>query len=134
MANLQSSLNTDAGLGTASLSAIYVSLVISCLFVPPALINKLGLKWTIVLSQCTYTLYLAANMYPKWFTLIPSAIILGFGAAPLWTAKCTYLTETSVFYSKLTKESSDAVVTRFFGIFFSMFQTSKYKQAVELIV
>jgi hypothetical protein len=71
-------------MGTASLSAIYVSLVISCLFVPPALIKKLGLKWTIVLSQCTYTLYLAANMYPKWYILIPTAVILGFGAAPLW--------------------------------------------------
>ena len=89
MANLQSSLNTDQGMGTASLSAIYVSLVISCLLVPPALIKKLGLKWTIVSAQFCYTLYLAANMYPKWYILIPTAVILGFGAAPLWCAKCT---------------------------------------------
>ena len=125
MQNLQSSLNSDEGLGTASLSTIYVSLVVSCLFVPPTLIKKLGLKWTIVISQCTYTLYLAANMYPKWYLLLPSAIILGFGAASLWTAKCTYLTETGAYYALLTNENNDAVVTRFFGIFFAMFQTSK---------
>ena len=71
MANLQSSLNSDQGLGTASLSSIYVTLVISCLFVPPIMIRNLGLKWTIVFSQCTYLLFMAANMYPKWYILMP---------------------------------------------------------------
>ena len=54
MANLQSSLNTDKGLGTASLSTIYVTLVISSMFLPPLLIDKLGTKWTIVLCQFRY--------------------------------------------------------------------------------
>lgn len=74
------------------MSTIYASLVVSCMFVPPSMIKKLGLKWTIVVCQCSYTLFIAANIFPRWYTLIPSAIILGFGAAPLWTAKCTYLT------------------------------------------
>lgn len=51
MANLQSSLNTDKGLGTASLSTIYLTLVISSMFLPPLLIDKFGTKWTIVLCQ-----------------------------------------------------------------------------------
>ena len=49
---------------------------------------------------------------------------MGFGAAPLWTAKCTFLTETAAFYAKLSKETTETVVNRFFGIFFAMFQTS----------
>lgn len=103
IANLQSSLNRTKGLGTAGLATIYVSLVISCLFLPPAMIKNLGLKWTIIISQCTYTIYMAANIYPRWYTIIPgkflksfkniinlkmyikAAIILGSGAAPLWT-------------------------------------------------
>lgn len=125
MANLQSSLNTDEGLGVASLSTIYVSLVISCLFIPPPMINRLGLKWTIVISQCTYTLYIAANMYPRWYTLMPAAVVIGVGAAPLWTSKSTYLTEIGGFYAKLSGETNDAVVTRFFGVFFAMFQFCK---------
>ncbi len=51
MANLQSSLNNDQGLGTASLSAIYITLVISSMFLPPLLIEKFGTKWTIVICQ-----------------------------------------------------------------------------------
>ena len=77
MANLQSSLNIDGGLGTASLSTIYVTLILSCLFVPPFMINHIGLKWTIVISQVCYLLFIAANMYPKWYILIPAGMVLG---------------------------------------------------------
>ena len=125
MANLQSSLNSDEGLGTASLSTIYITLVVSCLFLPPIMIENLGLKWTIVASQFTYLLFIAANIYPKWYFLIPSAVLLGIGAGPLWTAKCTYLTEIAGFYSLISGELNEIVVNRFFGIFFSMFQLSQ---------
>ena len=125
MANLQSSLNSDQGLGTASLSTIYITLVVSCLFLPAFLIKKLGLKLTIVVSQFTYLLYIAANVFPRWYFLLPSAVLLGIGAGPLWTAKCTYLTEIAGFYSKISGESNEVVVNRFFGIFFCMFQTSQ---------
>ena len=125
MANLQSSLNSDEGLGTASLSTIYVTLVVSCVFLPPLVCEKLGLKWAIVASQCMYLLYIAANVYPKYYTLLPSAVLLGIGAGPLWTAKCTYLTEIAGFYSHLSQESAEIVVNRFFGLFFTMFQTSQ---------
>lgn len=77
IANLQSSLNSDGGLGTASLSTIYVSLICSCIFLPTILIKKLGVKWTIICSQFAYISYIAANMYPRYYTLIPTAIILG---------------------------------------------------------
>ena len=42
MANLQSSLNSDEGLGTASLSTIYITLVLSCFFLPPIIIKRIG--------------------------------------------------------------------------------------------
>ncbi len=125
MANLQSSLNSDSGIGTTSLSTIYITLVISCLFLPTIMIKKFGLKNTIIFSQSTYLLYIAANIYPKWFILLPCAVLLGVGAGPLWTAKCTYLTEIAGFYSKLSGEANEIVVNRFFGIFFCMFQMSQ---------
>ncbi len=71
MANLQSSLNSDQGLGTASLATIYITIIISCLFLPPIMIKNIGLKWTIVISQICYLLFIAANMYPKWYILMP---------------------------------------------------------------
>ncbi|CAF1072812.1 unnamed protein product [Brachionus calyciflorus] len=125
MANLQSSLNSDSGLGTLSLSTIYITLVISCFFWPPIMIKHLGIKKTILFSQFAYLIFIAANTYPKWYTLLPSAVILGIFAGPLWTAKCTYLTEIAGFYSTLSGELNEAVVNRFFGIFFAMFQMSQ---------
>ena len=125
MANLQSSLNSDAGIGTLSLSTIYITLVVSCFFLPPIMISNLGIKNTIVTSQFAYLVFIAANTYPKWYTLIPSAVLLGIFAGPLWTAKCTFLTEIAGFYANISGENSEVVVNRFFGIFFAMFQMSQ---------
>lgn len=51
IANLQSSLNTDANVGINSLSIIYVCLLLSATFLPHPSIAAFGLKWTIVISQ-----------------------------------------------------------------------------------
>lgn len=75
--NLQSSLHSDPNLGLVSLSVIYVFIVISCMFVPPIMIGKLGCKYTMMLSMGGYILYTTANLYPRWWTLIPASAILG---------------------------------------------------------
>ena len=81
--NLQSSLNPDEGLGLASLCVIYASLILSCIFVPPFLIGRLGCKWTLVLAMTGYVLYTVANYYANWYTLIPASIIIG-GSSNAW--------------------------------------------------
>ncbi|XP_052248265.1 protein unc-93 homolog A-like isoform X2 [Dreissena polymorpha] len=125
LSNLQSSLNKEEGLGVGGLSIIYGALVVSCMFVPPVLIARLGCKWTIPIAMLCYVLYMVANFYAIWGTIVPSAIILGLGAAPLWSAKCTYLTQAGVWYAKHTGSSEDDIINRFFGFFFMMFQTSQ---------
>ncbi|XP_041375305.1 protein unc-93 homolog A-like isoform X2 [Gigantopelta aegis] len=125
MSNLQSSLNKELGVGSGSIAVLYGALIVSCMFVPPILIARLGCKWTIPIAMGGYVLYMAANFYAIWGLMAPAAIILGLGAAPLWSAKCTYLTQVGVWYSKLTGATEDAVINRFFGIFFMIFQTSQ---------
>ena len=125
LSNLQSSLNKADGLGVGGLATIYGALVVSCMFLPPFLIARLGCKWTVAFSMLCYILYMGANFYAVWGTIIPTAIILGLGGAPLWSAKCTYLTETGVWYSKQTGQSEDDIINRFFGVFFMIFQSSK---------
>ncbi|XP_039251352.2 protein unc-93 homolog A-like [Styela clava] len=125
ISNLQSSLNPDEGLGTGSLSIIYGSLIVSAMFTPTFIIRHIGCKWTIFGSILGYTCYSLANFYPSWGTLVPASIILGFSGAPLWSAKCTYLTTVAKRYARLTNESVDAVVNRFFGIFFLIFQMNQ---------
>ena len=52
-------------------------------------------------------------------------LIPGFGAAPLWSSKCAYLTTTAIAYAKNNNQDQDAVITRFFGIFFMIFQSAQ---------
>lgn len=126
LSNLQSSLNREDGLGTVGLSVIYGALTLSCMFLPPFVIDILGCKWTVAFSMLCYILYMAANFYATWWTIIPAAVILGIGAAPLWSAKCTYLTQTGAWYAKMTGKTEDDIINRFFGFFFLFFQTSEF--------
>ncbi|XP_078261309.1 protein unc-93 homolog A isoform X3 [Rhinoraja longicauda] len=124
---VQSSLNSDEGLGLASLSVIYAALIVSSMFLPPIMIKYFGCKWTIVMSMCCYVTFSIGNFYPSWYTLIPTAVILGLGGAPLWSAKCTYLTICGNRYAaKFNKvaENAENVVNHYFGIFFLIFQSS----------
>ncbi len=79
----QSSINSDAGLGTWASATIYISLIVSCMFVPTWLIKTLKCKWTLVFCQLCYSLYIIAQFWPMFATLIPAAIVLGMGAAPM---------------------------------------------------
>ncbi|XP_071443973.1 UNC93-like protein [Hetaerina americana] len=124
-ANLQSSINAKDGLGTVSLSAIYAALVASCVLVPTLLIRRLTVKWTLSLSMLCYAPYIAAQFYPQFFTLVPTAVIVGLGAAPMWASKATYLTQVGGVYAKLTNQPVDAIVVRFFGFFFLAWQTAE---------
>ena len=93
-------------LGTWANTAVYASLIISCCFMPSILIKKLKVKWTLVVSILCYSSYIAAQFYPEFYTLIPTAFILGMGAAPLWSAKCTYLSQVWRNFIKKTKKRS----------------------------
>ncbi|XP_055524323.1 UNC93-like protein [Wyeomyia smithii] len=124
-ANLQSSINAKDGLGTVSLSVIYAALVVSCIFLPTLVIRKLTVKWTLCVSMLCYAPYIAAQFYPTFYTLVPAGMLVGLGAAPMWASKATYLTQLGQVYAKLTEQSVEAIIVRFFGFFFLAWQTAE---------
>lgn len=126
LGKLQSSLHRVEGMGTICQSVTYATLVISCLFVPKPFISLVGHKWAMTISYSGYLLWMAANGYAVWGTMVTTSILVGLTAAPLWTAQCSYFTRVAVRYAKLSGETEDAVVARFFGIFFMFFQFGKY--------
>ena len=95
MSKLQSSINPVDGLGVWSNAMVYASLILSCMFLPSIMIDKLTVKWALVVSVFCYSSYIAAQFYPEFYTLLPTAFVLGLGAAPMWSAKCTYLTQVA---------------------------------------
>ncbi|XP_003456751.1 protein unc-93 homolog A [Oreochromis niloticus] len=122
--SLQSSLNAAEGMGVASLSVIYAAIIVSSMFLPPIMIKNLGCKWTIVVSMACYVSYSFGNLYPGWYTLIPTSVILGLGGSPLWSAKCTYLTISGNLQAAKDNKKGSDVINYYFGIFFFIFQSS----------
>ncbi|XP_002737723.1 protein unc-93 homolog A-like [Saccoglossus kowalevskii] len=122
--NLESSLNRDEGLGLASLSVIYGSLIVSCL-IAPAIIRTLGLKWTMFIAILSYVIFTAANYHATFYTLIPASVLLGFGAGPLWASQGAYLTTAAINYAEITIELQETIINRFNGVFLMFFQSSQ---------
>ncbi|XP_047502682.1 UNC93-like protein isoform X3 [Penaeus chinensis] len=123
MSNLQSSINKADG--TAAQTALYAAFVFSCCFLPTWMIKRLHEKYTMAACMLCYSTYMAAQFYPRIYTLVPTAVVVGLGAAPMWSAKCTYLTKVGTIYADLVGVNSDVIITRFFGIFFLFFQSTQ---------
>jgi len=122
LGRLQSSLHRVDGLGVIASSVLYGSLIISSMFLPKLLITAIGHKWTMVVCYVGYILWIPANGYAVWATMIPASIIVGLCSAPLWASQLSYITAIADQYSKISLETKDAVITRFMGIFFMFFQ------------
>uniref|UniRef100_A0A2I3S9S9 Protein unc-93 homolog A n=1 Tax=Pan troglodytes TaxID=9598 RepID=A0A2I3S9S9_PANTR len=122
--SLQSSLYSEEGLGVTALSTLYGGMLLSSMFLPPLLIDRLGCKGTIILSMCGYVAFSVGNFFASWYTLIPTSILLGLGAAPLWSAQCTYLTITGNTHAEKAGKRGKDMVNQYFGIFFLIFQSS----------
>lgn len=88
-------------------------------------ISWLGCKWTMSLAILTYVPFIAAQFYPRFYTMIPGGLMVGLGGGPLWCAKCTYLTVVSEAYASISDLAADVLVTRFFGLFFMFYQMAQ---------
>ncbi|PNF29396.1 hypothetical protein B7P43_G07057, partial [Cryptotermes secundus] len=123
--HLQSSVNAAEGLGTRALMTIYVGLSVSAIFLPVLLIKWLGCKWTLVVSQVAYMPYIGAQMYAKFYTLIPTALLVGLGGGPLWCSQSVYIKRVAETYAERVGLPPATILARFFGIFFMLYQTSE---------
>lgn len=117
--NLQSSLNAVGRLGFISLSCLHLTMFLTSLF-GPMLVDRLTSKWSIVLGFLSYLIWIAANFWPHFFTLVPSSICVGFGQSLVWSAQVTYM--RSMIHNSKWKPPDNSF--RFNGIFLASFQTS----------
>ncbi len=101
---LQSSLNAQHGLGTYSLIAVNVGLVFSSLFLVSLTIDRLTPKWTIVVCELCYLGYTVAQFYPTFYTLLPTGLLVGMAAAPVWSAQCKYISVLGMRYADLCRD------------------------------
>ncbi|CAH1779489.1 unnamed protein product [Owenia fusiformis] len=117
---LQSSINLEEGLGTTGLAVLYGVFVVSNLFLPKFCIRNFGCNYTIAISFIGYAAFAAANLYATWWTIILGATLCGLSAGPLWSSQSTYVTQIGRAYSSDSGELCEDVVSRLFGIFYTL--------------
>lgn len=122
--NLESSINADGNLGSVSLGALYLSLTI-CSVGAPYPVKWLGSKKGILLGISGYWMFILANLFPSWYTMIPASLFLGFTAALLWVAEGTYITCAAKNYAAETKTTEENAIGNFNGVFWGFFASTQ---------
>lgn len=120
MGNLQSSVNAKGGLGTVAFSSTFLATIACSAFLPPIVIRNLGCKSTIAASLASSIPYMVAQFWPSFYSMIPTAVLVGFGSSLLWISQSMYVTVVSRAYSLVNKKPPQGIAVRMFGAFYTV--------------
>ncbi|WVZ07355.1 hypothetical protein V8G54_020701 [Vigna mungo] len=123
--NLQSTLNTEEDLGTTSLGILYLSFTFFSV-VASLVVRVLGSKNALLLGTTGYVFYVAANLKPNWYTLVPASVYLGFCASIIWVGEGTYLTSAARSHSTDNNLHEGAVIGDFNGEFWAVYALHQF--------
>ncbi|KAH9672213.1 UNC93-like protein 3 [Citrus sinensis] len=118
--NLETTVNTEGNLGTISLGILYTSFTCFSL-VASLVVRVLGSKNALILGTTGYWLFVAANLFPSWYTMVPASLYLGFAASIIWVGEGTYLTSAALSHASNHKLHEGTVIGSFNGEFWGMF-------------
>ncbi|GAB6020726.1 Protein unc-93 A [Chamberlinius hualienensis] len=133
IALVQSSLNSDAGLGVTAMSVKHLSMIIGS-FVAPSIIYKIGCKWAGVLGVGLYILFVPANFYPSWFMLITAAVISGIGCSVQSVAVKVYLARLAHVYSNVSNVEEERINSRIFVVHMVFFYFASVANVIGSLI
>ena len=124
------SLQTSMADGLCNIGNIILNVLsmVSCMFLPPFILSKFGMKKTIMFSMLGYVSYTAASLYANWLTIIPASVVLGVLASTLWTGQMSFVAQLAIMYSEVTGAKLKVSSSRFFGIFYAIYYTGKLRR------
>lgn len=123
--NLQSTLNTEDDLGTTSLGILYLSFTFFSV-VASMVVRILGSKNALLIGTTGYVFYVAANLKPTWYTLVPASVYLGFCASIIWVGEGTYLTSAARSHATDKNLHEGAVIGDFNGEFWGIYALHQF--------
>lgn len=103
------------GDGYTSLAIVYAVFALFNWLAPPV-ISLFGPKVAMVFGGITYSIFIASFLLPRTWLLYFASVIIGTGAAMIWTGQGNYL----------TLNSTPATISRNSGIFWAMLQASLF--------
>lgn len=122
--NLESTVNTEGDLGTTSMGILYISFTLFSLVASP-IVRGLGSKKALVLGTSGYLLFIASNLKPSWYTMVPASVYLGFSASIIWVGQGTYLTSAARSHANDSHLHEGTVIGDFNGEFWGMFASTQ---------
>ncbi|XP_053678042.1 UNC93-like protein MFSD11 [Anopheles nili] len=108
-------LPSFTGDGYTSLAIIYAALSLSN-WVTPSVLSAIGPRLAMAIGAITYCLFMASFFLPHVILLYGCSIILGAGAALIWTGQGMYLSQCS----------TGETISRNSGVFWAMLQMSMF--------
>lgn len=102
-----------SGSGYISLAVIY-AVFASFNWLAPSCLSYLGPKLTMIAGGITYIIFVAGFLWPQTVILYLTSVLVGAGAALIWTGQGNYL----------TLMSTQKTISRNSGIFWAMLQSS----------
>ncbi|XP_071110825.1 protein unc-93 homolog A-like isoform X1 [Haliotis cracherodii] len=122
--NITTSILQDKGLGAASLACIYASCIVTSI-ISPLYVQCVGLKPTFIIAFVSHCLFCVSNFYPRWWTLIPSSILLGLSVSPMWVSRHLYINAMGASHTKNTQIDLHGSLSKHNGIFFAFFSMAQ---------
>ncbi|XP_076820895.1 protein unc-93 homolog A-like [Clavelina lepadiformis] len=123
--SLQSSINITDGAGTRSISTTYVTQVFVSFFIAPFLLRLLSPKVVLIISECCYLVYVAANFFPSTVTLTIGSIFAAFAEALFWVPVAICFVHFGKEYHKYSDQPEVVCLMLFNGILFGMFMLNQ---------
>ncbi|ESN94579.1 hypothetical protein HELRODRAFT_189442 [Helobdella robusta] len=105
--------NNTSGNGYTSLALLYGAFAASN-WVAPSFVAVFNSKWSMIIGSSLYCVFIGFFLRPNQISLYITSVLIGFGAAILWTAQGKFLISNSTLDT----------MTRNTGIFWVLFQSS----------
>lgn len=121
--NLQSSINHEGGVGVISMAVTFVGYMIGSIF-SSSIVQNFQPRQCIILNLIPNLLYVAANMYPALWLMVPISFVQGVSSAIIWNAATTYITFLARGRAQKKNESLTIVSGRYYGIYCLIFQSN----------
>ncbi|XP_013199956.1 UNC93-like protein MFSD11 [Amyelois transitella] len=103
------------GDGYTSLAIIYATLAV-CNWMAPSVITITGPRGAMIIGGVTYLFFIVSFLFPRTWLLYAASVMIGAGAAAIWTGQGNYL----------TINSDSETISRNSGIFWAMLQCSLF--------
>ncbi|XP_076459896.1 uncharacterized protein LOC143293003 isoform X2 [Babylonia areolata] len=121
--NLQSSLNQEGGVGIICLAVMFASYTLGSLL-SPVMVQGQGVKACVILGLVLQLMYVAANLYPVLWLMLPASLGGGASMALIWNAMSTYIVLLAHGEADYKQKSYQRVSDKYFGFFCLIYQSN----------